>query len=185
MPGLFPSPIHKGQCLSWSQNPQCSRWRTPKASDRWVLSQEVLQDLLIIVLISLESGPTSQGPLPLPWFRPFYPPEGALSPTPPLYSHLSHTQPSETKTNQATFLYKSLQGTFFLGQRAKTKLLRVAHKTLSSGPLSISWQQYLPPLWTYCTAGLHIIAHVTSLPLKFFCTIFSESVIPHFFRQTP
>lgn len=134
--GCFPLPFTRS---SWSQYPQCSRWRTPKASDRWVLSQEVLQDLLIIVSISLEPGPTSQGPLPLPWFRPFYPLEGALChqlpPSIPICPTHSHQRP---KTNQVTFLYKSLQGTFLLGQRAKTKLLRVAYKTLSSEPQSIS-----------------------------------------------
>lgn len=140
MPGMFPSPIHKGQCLICSQNPQCSRWRTPKAPDRWVLSQEVLQDLLIIVSISFESGPTSQGPMPLPWFRPFYPLEGALChQIPPPFPFVPHIAIRDQKLIRSlSYIYKSLQGTFFLGQRAKTKLLRVAHKTLSGGPLSIS-----------------------------------------------
>ena len=121
MPGLFPSPIHKGQCLSCSQNPQCSRWRTPKESDRWVLSQEVLQDLLIIVSISFESGSTSQGPLPLPWFRPFCPLEDALchqlpSSIPICPTH-SHQRP---KTNQVTFLYiQKPSKDFFLGTKSK------------------------------------------------------------------
>lgn len=122
MPGLMTLPSTGGSAglgtFSSSQNPQGSRWIS-KASDIPVLSQEALQDLLIIVYKSFESGHTHKAHCHCLGSGPLHPLEGALSPVPldSICTVHSHQRP---KTNHVTALSKSLS----LGTKSKDQTLQ-------------------------------------------------------------